>query len=243
MHKTITIAAMLVLVAALVIPPAGAQTGASIQIVSPRNNATVSGSMMVLEVRVQNFYLNSVAIGKKARLGEGHWYVYVDGQFAGLSVDEVVSLPNDAHPKLAAGKHTIKVELRNNDHTPVVGAEGSEITVTIPGKSAMTYAPASGSPAIKIMVPHNRSSVSSYLIVWVKIRGFKEHAAAVGTAAKAGEGHWNIYVDGALAGLSTSNVADVQLTRGKHSIRASLQNNDHTPVAGAASDEVTITAR
>jgi len=233
-------AIVLVLVATL-IPQAGAQSGPAIRIVAPRNGAHVSGSQMVVEVRVQDFTLNPMGIGKAAKVGEGHWYVYVDGNLAGLSADDVVSLPNDAYPTLAAGKHTIKVELRNNDHTPVAGAESSEIAITVPAKSAMHYAPPSGKPGIKILVPHNRTAVSAYLIVWVKVRGIKQNPDDVGSAAKAGEGNWHLYVDNKLAGVSLSSVADVQLSRGKHTLRASLYNNNHTPVQGAASDEVTVT--
>ncbi len=244
MHKTVTLTAILVVAAALLAPPAGAQFGPpAIQIVSPRSGATVSGSLMVIEVRVQNFILNPAAIGKAAKLGQGHWAVYVDGKPAGLSADDVVSIPNDTYPALDPGKHTIKVALQNNDRTPVTGAQSSEITVTIGTKSAMKYAPASGQPGIKILVPHNRATVSPYVIVWVKIRGLKANPMAVGTPAKAGEGHWHLYVDGKMAGVSTSSVADVQMTLGKHTLSASLHNNDYTPLQGAASDQVTVTVK
>src|ERR1700730_7292199 len=242
MLRTATCAAVLA-VATLLMPPAGAQTVPSIQIVSPRNSATVSGSQMVVEVRARSFILNPMAMGKSPRPGEGHWQVSVDGDFAGYSADEVVSLPNDAYPQLSAGKHTIKVELRNNDHTPVAGAEASEITVTIPTKSAMRYAPAQGQPGVKILVPHNHTSVSAYLIVCVKVKGFRENPEAVGTGAKAGEGNWHLYVDGKLAAVSASSVADVRLARGKHTLLATLNNNDHTPVKGAAHHQVTVTVQ
>jgi hypothetical protein len=242
MQRSITFATLLIFAAVLILP-AGAQPAPSIQIVSPRNSATVSGSQMVIEVRVQNFELNPGAIGKPAKSGEGHWHVYVDGKLAGLSADEVVSIPNDTFPVLTAGKHIIKAELHNNDHTPVAGAASSEITISIPPKSAMHYVPTSGQPGIKILVPHNHSAVSAYLIVWVKVKGFKENPVAVGTAAKAGEGHWRLYVDGKLAGISASNVADVQLTRGKHTLKAGLYNNDHTPVRGASSDQVSVSVQ
>ena len=88
----------------LLIPPAGAQTGASIQIVAPRNGSGVSGKLMVVEIRVQNFMLSPLSIGKTRMLGEGYWRVYVDGKFAGVSADEVISIPNDTFPSLPAGK-------------------------------------------------------------------------------------------------------------------------------------------
>jgi hypothetical protein len=243
MYRMITFAAMLALVATLVIPPAAAQTTPTIHIVSPRAGATVAGSQMVVEVRVQNFTLNPLAIGKAPKPGEGHWRIFVDGKLAGLSANNVVSLPNDAYPTLTAGKHTIKVELYNNDYTPVKGAQGSDITVTIPSKSVMRYASVSGQPGIRILVPHDHTSVSSYTIVWVKVRGLKENPTAVGRTAKPGEGHWHLYVDGKLACLSASSVADVQLTRGKHVLKASLHNNDLTPVKGASSDQIVVTVQ
>jgi hypothetical protein len=242
MHRT-AIGAIILVLASTLLPPAGAQAVPSIRVVAPRNGATVSGNQMVVEVRVQDFMLNPVAIGKRALPGEGHWYLYVDGKFAGLSADHVVSIPNDAYPALAAGKHTIRVELRNNDHTPVAGAESSEISVTIPLKSAMHYAPDSGHPGIKILVPHDHTAVSSYLIVWAKVRGFKGSPMGLGSAAKTGEGNWHLYVDGKLGAVSTSSVADVRLTRGKHTLKATLHNNDFTPVAGASSDQVAVTVR
>jgi hypothetical protein len=242
MLKTAMVAIILVLASTL-LPPAGAQTAPSIRVVAPRNGAAVSGVQMVVEVRVQNFTLNPVAIGKPASPGEGHWYIYVDGKFAGLSADDVVSIPNDVYPSLAAGKHTIRVELRNNDHTPVAGAESSEISVTIPSKSAMHYASASGRPGIKILVPHDHTAVSSYLIVWVKVRGFKASPMGLGTPAKTGEGNWQLYVDGKLGAVSTSSVADLRLARGKHTLKAMLRNNDFAPVAGASSDQVAVTVR
>ncbi len=243
MPKTATFAAVFVLAAALLVPPAGAQYGPSIQIVAPRSGAGVSGSMMVVEVRVQNFGLNPLLIGKAARPGEGYWRIYVDGKFAGISADEVVSIPNDTFPSLPAGKHTIKVALYNYDHTPVPGAASSEITLTIPAKSAMKYVPASGAPGIKIVVPHNKATTSPYVVVWVKIKGLKENAMALGKPARAGEGNWRLYVDGQLSSLSTSSVADVVLSHGKHTLGASLRNNDHTPVKGASSDQITITVQ
>ncbi|TMI82616.1 MAG: hypothetical protein E6H04_04470 [Bacillati bacterium ANGP1] len=243
MRRTATFAAMLALAAGLLIPTAGAQTGASIQIVAPRNGSGVSGKMMVVEVRVQNFMLNPLSIGKARMLGEGYWRVFVDGKFAGVSADEVISIPNDTFPSLPAGKHTIKAALYNNDHSPVPGGESSEITITIPQKSPMSYAPGSGNPGIKIVVPRNKATTSPYVVVWVRIKGLKENPMGLGKAARPGEGNWRLYVDGQLAGVSTTTVADVVLPRGKHILGASLRNNDHSPMKGASSDQVSITVK
>ena len=63
--------------------------------------------------------------------------------------------------------------------------------------------------------------MSSYPIVWVKVKGFKENPMAMGTVAKAGDGNWHLFVDGRLAAVSVSSVADVRLARGTRSGRLS----------------------
>ena len=131
----------------------------------------------------------------------------------------------------------------NNDHSPVPGAESSEITITIPQKSPMSYAPGAGNPGIKIVVPRNKATTSPYVVVWVRIKGLKENPMGLGKTARPGEGNWRLYVDGQLAGVSTTTVADVVLPRGKHVLGASLRNNDHSPVKGASSDQVSITVK
>ena len=241
MRRLVMFAALLGLAAALLAPPAGAQGTPSIKILSPSDGATVSGSMLVVEAQAKGLTLNPVGIGTAAKAGEGHWHVYVDGKLAGLSADGVVSVPNDAFPTLTAGKHVIKVDLHNNDHTPVAGAKDDQITVNV--ARTLTYADKAGSPGIRIIAPKNGASISPHVIVDVAVTGLKLDPVAVGTAAKAGEGHWHLYVDGKLAGLSASSVADATLTPGTHTLKASLHNNNHTPVEGASSSEITVTVK
>lgn len=243
MRRTLVSATVLVLAAGLLVPAAAAPLGPSIQIVAPRNGATISGTQMVVEVRVADFILNGPAIGRAGVPGQGHWQAYVDGTLAGLSADDVVSIPNDTYPALGPGRHVIKVELRHNDYTPVAGAKSAEVTVRIPERSPMRYAPAPGSPGIKILSPRNHAKTSPDVIVWVRIQGVKQNPLAIGKAAAPGEGYWRLFADGAVAGLSASSVADVQLARGKHTLRAVLYNNDHTPLRGASSDQIAITVR
>src|SRR5207302_8886921 len=101
-HRILAFVLVTVMVT-LVMPPAGAQISSAIQIVSPRNNATISGTQVVAEGRVQNFYLNPLSIGKAARPGEGYWAVSVDGKYAAPSADEAASLPSYASPALDPG--------------------------------------------------------------------------------------------------------------------------------------------
>ena len=79
-------------------PAAGGATEASIKIVSPADGWSQPGDRVEVQVQVEGLKLDGTKIGQPAAQnpGVGHWHVYVDGKYAGLSVSDVVSLPNDA---------------------------------------------------------------------------------------------------------------------------------------------------
>jgi hypothetical protein len=71
------------------------------------------GHNVTITYRVDNLRISADHYGHQAVAGEGHLHVYVDGvQKAGLKTDAPVRLEN-----LTPGKHTIKIDLQNNDHT------------------------------------------------------------------------------------------------------------------------------
>ena len=82
---------------------------------------TTAGKRVEVQVAITGLKLDGTKIGLPAAQnpGVGHWHIYVDGKYAGLSVSDVISLPNDAMPVIAPGPHEIKVELHNTDHTPL----------------------------------------------------------------------------------------------------------------------------
>lgn len=77
----------------------------------------------------------------------GHWHLNVDGKYAGLSVSDVISLPNPAFPLLTAGTHVVRADLHNNDHTPVQGADNSEVTIFVDQPIALAGVPMAAAPA------------------------------------------------------------------------------------------------
>src|SRR5581483_1062203 len=97
----------------------------SITLVAPSTNQQITGSSVLIWAHVDNFTLDGTKIGTAPAPGVGHWHLMVDGKYAGLSVSDVISLPNPAMPDVPAGQHEIAVELHNNDHTPVQGATAS----------------------------------------------------------------------------------------------------------------------
>jgi hypothetical protein len=73
------------------------------------------GRNVTITYKVGNMKISADHYGHQAVPGEGHLHVYVDNvQKAGLKTDAPVRLEN-----LTPGKHTIKLDLQNNDHTPL----------------------------------------------------------------------------------------------------------------------------
>lgn len=240
-------AAALASVLLLVLPAAPhsrAQAAPGIKLVSPTAGQTVSGPLDV-RAQVTNFTLDGTKIGTPPQAGIGHWHVYVDNKYAGLSVSDVVTIPNDALPDIAAGQHEIKVQLHNNDHTPVAGDIISTAMVNF--AQEVKFTPSSGSPAIKITAPANGAALSTTQpnVIHVQVTGLTLDGTKIGTPPQQGVGHWHLYIDGKYAGLSVSNSISVpndampQIAPGQHEVKVQLHNNDHTPIAGDIINTIT----
>lgn len=86
-----------------------------------------------MQVTVQitgGFTMAPDKIGKKKKAGQGHYHIFVDGKYAGAGAAATGKTGKPfADFTLAAGEHTITVQLANNDHSPV-GKLSSALTVT-----------------------------------------------------------------------------------------------------------------
>jgi hypothetical protein len=123
------------------------------------------------------------------------------------------------------------------------------LTVVILGLVMALTAPsvAQAPPSIQIVSPPNgTSTVPGRITVRVEVRNFALNPGAIGAAVKGGEGHWHVYVDGRLAGMSAGDAIVVpnrtftQLSAGWHVVKAQLVNNDHTPLPGARTSWTTV---
>jgi len=227
----------------------GGASGASISIVEPADGWTVEDDRIEVQVDVDDFVLDGTKIGQPAadNAGVGHWHVYVDGEYAGLSVSDVVSLPNDAMTSIAAGSHEISVQLHNTDHTPVLPEALDAVTIEVP--EDLVYTNAGGDPFIEIVSPEDGATVDARTEVRVTVSGVVLDGTKIGSPASetAGIAHWHVYVDGEYAGLSVSDVVSLpndampSITPGSHEITVQLHNTDHTPLTPERSDAVTVT--
>jgi len=117
-----------------------------VQIVSPADGATV-GPKFSIQVKPTNFTPSLDLEGKPNLKGYGHYHVFVDmpamtegGGGAMMSMAGMVLMPgsNSFDVDLSAwpaGKHTLTVELVQNDHTPIEGAKPAMISINLQGSA------------------------------------------------------------------------------------------------------------
>lgn len=135
------------------LPAAASTTGTpAVHITSPQDGATV-GPTFTLGLSANNFTPSCDLEGKQNVVGDGHYHVFVDMPPASsssgmMSLAGMIGMPCSSIPvDLSAwpsGKHTITVELANNDHTPQMAAKPAMITITLNNGGVPGHLPSSG---------------------------------------------------------------------------------------------------
>jgi hypothetical protein len=199
----------------------------SISIVKPMDGAFFYGDMLHMEVMIENFMMNASAIGGNNSLGEGHWHLYLNDNLMGPRTEMMVDLTG-----LPAGTHELKVELRNNDHSPLMPVFMDMVTFTL-----------LETPTITIVSPANGTTiVGDSLDLQVDVSGLMLNASAIGGANKAGEGHYHVYINDVLVGPYTDlSVTLSDLPAGDHVLMVDLRNNDHSELGIDAMDMIYFT--
>jgi hypothetical protein len=117
-----------------------------VSFVKPKPNSTAKGGKLAATVKLTNFTLDPKDVGKAPKPGKGHLHFSVDGgkydfpkysgpngQLAkklGVTGKYSPSVTNSiTYKNLPKGKHTISVQLANNDHSPAGGAAQVAFTV------------------------------------------------------------------------------------------------------------------
>ena len=207
-------------------------TAPSIAIVSPKVT-TVSTLGFRMEVAVAGFLLDAANYAGTNFPGQGHIHYTVDGALAGGLAGATTSTVFN-FGSLTGGAHTIRAELRNNDHSPLSPAVFQEMTVSV------------GPPEIRILEPLAGSGASALgFRMRVAVANFSLDPENYAGTNIAGRGHIHYTVDGTLAGgLAGATTATVfhfgSLTPGNHTVRAELRNNDHSALSPAVFQEMTV---
>ncbi|MBI4217093.1 MAG: hypothetical protein HY687_06905 [Chloroflexi bacterium] len=98
----------------------------TLSIVSPSEGATVTGPDVPVSIAVSYFTLDNNAIGKAPEAGKGHWHLVIDGQLQGP-----VGTAAGVAKGLTPGRHVIKAELHNNDHSALNPVVEKSVTINV----------------------------------------------------------------------------------------------------------------
>jgi uncharacterized protein YcfL len=201
------------------------------------------GSPIVLTITTTSFKLDAAKMGQSPEPGVGHYHVYwgtangLDFLTANAAGSVTVNVPADT----AAGKHTLRVELYNNDHTPLSPMVEARIELTV-----------KAGPRLK-----TTADVTSDLAPGAKVNlsltttNFTLDASKMGKPAEAGVGHYHVYWDEksgtdfltAAADQMVSVTIPADAADGAHALRVELINNDHTPLSPAVMVKINVTVK
>jgi len=217
--------------------------GPRISISSPEDSAKVAGPDVNVTVDVQRFELAN-ALGQENVAGQGHVHYFLDtaapttpGEPAIPPEGAYAATANPWHEwtNLSVGKHTLSVELVNNDHTPLVPAIVDVVTIEV----------VAAQPTLTIKSPTDGSIVFGHNVTISVSVGDFDLVDNLGGANVAGQGHLHYFKDvlppttpgvPAITAVGTYaptvnisyNWTDVSV--GPHMFSAELVNNDHTPL-------------
>lgn len=245
MHRFVRVASLVAILALSVallpgvlapLHVAQADTTPTIALNAPAAGQLVyAGATVPLSVTITNFTLAPQSVGMAAVAGQGHYHIFLDGQYIGNSayVTGTAIIPVTTMP----GMHTLSVSLANNDH--------SLITPTV---SAQTMIVVMAEPQIQLLSPAANATVTAGTVQgYVSVSNFLLDPFAVGYNAVPGTGHYHIFLDGKYIGNSagTGFVANLSgASVGQHLLTVNLANNDHSLISlPTASASVTLTVQ
>ncbi|MBK06567.1 MAG: hypothetical protein CL920_29465 [Deltaproteobacteria bacterium] len=193
-----------------------------------------AGDTIKLSIEVKNFQLDKNKMDSSNQSGTGHYHVYLDDKKDTdyFAADAAATLDFKVPSDITEGKHTLRVELRNNDHSPLDPVVEAKAEFTVAGETT------GGDPKVTATLDQNKTKAGGVLKITVKTENFSLVDPKPGMTPKANEGHYHVYLDDNVgsnylyAGSkdSTEITIPVSAAPGAHKLRVSLRNNDHTPL-------------
>jgi hypothetical protein len=198
-----------------------------LKILEPVGTSTVSTLGFRMRFAVANFSLDPQDYGGAAIPGQGHIHVYLGTgttQLLATTVFDQVVITIQA-----PGAATLRVELRNNDHTALTSPVFATVAVAV------------ALPSISVSAPSSITTGEDLKISWT-VSGFVLDSAAFGGAPEPGRGHVHVFVDGTyVAATAATSYVITGLSTGVHNISVLLFNNNHSPLATEFSSKATVT--
>ena len=204
----------------------------SLLLTAPAPGATIQSSSVDAALSVANFTLDSANIGAANIPGHAHYRVFFDSLDAPLHdegatpVFTVTDLP-------ASGNVEIWFALANDDETLLDPPVFDERFLTI----------GAGAPGVTILSPAANAVVGSTFSVAVEPRNFAFVNFAGAPADSAGQGHYDVLVDGSNLGPSFLTTSNGWSSRGPgaHEVRVELRTNTGAALAPPVVDKVRVT--
>ena len=189
--------------------PCPATKNPEFAITSPASGAEITGSEVTVTLSASNFTIGE--IGAPDRLNEGHFLWFLDGGEYNVAESTEFTVSG-----LTAGEHTVKVTMHGNDHSE----KGIEKSVTFTAVEA-------GEPNFSIGSPAEGSTVDSWFEASVVPENFEVVEAGGENAPN--QGHFHFFMDdGSYIVVSGTTHAFSNLKPGAHTLRAMMNNNDHS---------------
>jgi hypothetical protein len=158
----------------------------------------------------------------------GTWWAFIDDKFAGVSMSDSLSAPSDMVPFIAKGRHTVRVELRDNFGAPRMPA--ASVSAEVESDRDLAYQAAAGPPSVKLLQaaggPQNQFRV---LVGGVRMDGAKLYDGGAGYA------EWRLFLNDVYVGLSVTSVMAIPTDlmdasfAGYNTVRFELYGADSAP--------------
>lgn len=236
------------------------------------------GSKFTAKVDIADFKLDAANVGKEAAEGRGHLHFSLDGgkydnaKFSGangklaeqLGTDGKYSpsvTPEITYSGIPAGKHTLVVDLANNDHSD--SGQKATTTFTVAGGSAKSDAKAKTGANGEAVAFKDVKTTAGGFTADVALSNVKIDADAVGMKPETGRGHLHFELDGGKFDNSkhsgangklaeqlgtdgkyspsvTPTITYENLPKGKHVLKVYVANNDHSESGAVATRTITV---
>lgn len=99
--------------------------------------------------------------------------------------------------------------------------------------------PALAAPSVSIQAPKEGETVSGPdITVRLKVSDLRINPDAIGKTKKEGEGHVHVNLDGNEVPIGATSHTFTSVVSGSHTLRASLHNNDHSPLDPAVAETI-----
>lgn len=194
------------------LPVAANQAGPSLQILAPTAGTKVTANQLDVKLKVENFKIDGLQAGRPDQPGVGHIHLMFDGmtmaQLANFYTSDTFTVPLDG---LAAGKHTIIVDLASNTHMDMMAtAQKAEFDYQPANPVPLPRPDDRGTPSVELVSPKPGATVEPKFSVEVKPVNITLAGNLEGKQNVPGYGHLHVFVDtpmkggmGAMGSMST----------------------------------------